>query len=241
MSESTTRQAQRAGRILDAAADLFAHYGFDKTTMDDIARAARVSKGALYLHFRGKEDLFDALILRENDILQDEIMRRLDADGDHLTVFSLYRHSVEVSLSRPLLRALMTSDHRVLGDFMHRIKAVPAYRSATDIGVEWVRQLQQAGMIRPDVAPGVLAAVLMAVKYGYLSLPDLVDNVPPPEMTGDVIAVMLQRAFGTEYGNSDAGRAVMRHLFERGHEFLQTMREQRNTATGPPPDNGGAS
>ncbi|MFN8378429.1 MAG: helix-turn-helix domain-containing protein [Anaerolineae bacterium] len=234
MGESSQRQAQRAERILDAAADLFAHYGFDKTTMDDIAQAAHVSKGAIYLHFRGKEDLFDALILRENDLLQEEMMRRLEADGDRLTVFSMYRHSVEASLSRPLMRALMTSDHRVLGDFIHRIKDTPAYHIAANVGVEWVQNLQQAGMIRPDVAPESLAAVLMAVKYGYLSLPDLVANPPPPEVTGEVIADMLQRAFGTDYGNSEAGREVMRQLFERGREFLKAMRAQRATAA--PPD-----
>ena len=66
MDEGDSRQAQRAERILEAASDLFAHYGYDKTTMEDIARAAGVSKGAIYLHFRGKEDLFDALIARES-------------------------------------------------------------------------------------------------------------------------------------------------------------------------------
>ncbi len=46
---------ERAQRILDAAANLIAHYGYDKTTVDDIARAAGVSKGAIYLHYRSKE------------------------------------------------------------------------------------------------------------------------------------------------------------------------------------------
>lgn len=227
MDETSQRQVQRAERILDAASDLFAHYGYDKTTMDDIARVAKVSKGAIYLHFRSKEDLFDALILRENDRLQDMVMARLEEDGDRLTIFSLYRHSIEASLSRPLLRALMTSDHRVLGDFIVRIKDTPAYNMATNMGVEWVQQLQKAGMIRPDVDPESLAAVLMAVKYGYLSLPDLMDRTPPPEVTGAAIADMLQRAFGTDYGNSEAGRAVMRELFERGREFVNAMRAQR--------------
>lgn len=230
MGEISSKQAQRAGRILNAASDLFARYGFDKTTMDDIAQAAHVSKGAIYLHFRSKEDLFDALILRENDQLELELMRRLEADGDRMTVFSLYRHSVEATLARPLMRALMTSDHRVLGDFMHRIKDTPAYHNATSIGIEWVRQLQQAGLIRADVAPESLSAVLMLVKYGYLCLLDLIDDPPPPEVTGEIIADMLQRAFGTDYGDSEAGRAVMRQLFERGREFLKAIRAQQEAA-----------
>ncbi|MCB0031981.1 MAG: helix-turn-helix transcriptional regulator, partial [Anaerolineales bacterium] len=38
---------ERETRILQAAAQLFAHYGFDKTTVSDIAREAGVSKGAI--------------------------------------------------------------------------------------------------------------------------------------------------------------------------------------------------
>ncbi len=231
MNKRDDRQAQRAERILEAASDLFAHYGYDKTTMEDIARASGVSKGALYLHFRSKDDLFDALMLRENDLLQAIVLDRLESDRDQLTVFSLYRHSIEAALSRPLIRALMTNNSRVLGDFIQRMKGTPQYGDAVGFGIEFVRQLQQAGMIRADRDPEALAAVLMVVKFGYLSLPDVMEHAPPPEQTGALIAEMLQRAFGTEFGDSEAGRAVMRQLFERGREFLEAMRAQHGSAS----------
>ena len=44
--------------ILDAAAPLFLRYGFKKTSMDDVARAAGLSRQGLYLHFPTKELLF---------------------------------------------------------------------------------------------------------------------------------------------------------------------------------------
>lgn len=229
MNKRDERQAQRAERILESASDLFAHYGYDKTTMEDIARASGVSKGALYLHFRSKEDLFDGLMLRENDLLQEIILARLEADGDRMTVFSLYRHSIEAALARPLIRAMMTNNRRVLGDFMERIKQTPQYEETMGFRTEFVRQLQQARMIRADVDGDGLAALMIAVRFGYLSLPDLIERAPPPEQTGALIAEMLQRAFGTEYGDSEAGRAVMRQLFERGREFLQAMRAQHGS------------
>jgi hypothetical protein len=144
-----------------------------------------------------------------------------------MSIFSLYRHSIEAALSRPLMRALMTNDHRVLGDFIERMKGAPQYEDAVGFGVDFVRQLQQAGMIRPDVDPETLSAVLLVVKFGYLNLPDLTERAPPPEVTGEAIATMLQRAYGTEYGDSEAGRAAMREFFERGREVLQAMRAQR--------------
>lgn len=49
------------GRILDAAAQVFAEKGFSRATMDDIAKKIGVSKGALYLYFKSKEQLFEEL------------------------------------------------------------------------------------------------------------------------------------------------------------------------------------
>jgi AcrR family transcriptional regulator len=55
-------QARRAA-ILDAAAGVFLRYGYKKTSMDDLARAAGLSRQGLYLHFATKEELFQAGLL----------------------------------------------------------------------------------------------------------------------------------------------------------------------------------
>jgi AcrR family transcriptional regulator len=44
--------------VLDAAVGVFARYGFRKTSMDEVARAAGVSRQGLYLQFANKEELF---------------------------------------------------------------------------------------------------------------------------------------------------------------------------------------
>ena len=52
-------------RIIKAATELFTSQGYDKTSMQDIIDAtAGLSKGAVYHHFRSKEDLFDAVANR---------------------------------------------------------------------------------------------------------------------------------------------------------------------------------
>jgi AcrR family transcriptional regulator len=48
-------------RILEGAKLAFLAYGFQRTTMDDIARAAEISRPALYLMFRNKTDIYRAL------------------------------------------------------------------------------------------------------------------------------------------------------------------------------------
>jgi AcrR family transcriptional regulator len=52
----------RRAAVLKAALDVFTSYGFRRTTMDDIARAAGMSRPALYTHFRNKEAIFRTFV-----------------------------------------------------------------------------------------------------------------------------------------------------------------------------------
>jgi AcrR family transcriptional regulator len=55
------RQLQSAQSILDVATELFYRQGYDATSMQDIATAARINKSSLYHHIRGKEELLEAV------------------------------------------------------------------------------------------------------------------------------------------------------------------------------------
>ena len=56
------RKADRPGEIVDAALAVFAEKGFAAARLDEIATRAGVSKGALYLYFETKEDIFRAVV-----------------------------------------------------------------------------------------------------------------------------------------------------------------------------------
>ncbi|MFG1785339.1 TetR/AcrR family transcriptional regulator [Rhodococcus oryzae] len=73
---------EKTERILDASLAVFCQYGFGKTTMQDIARAAGISRAALYLHFKSKEDLFRAGSERAHLQVRGEVDAALAADGD---------------------------------------------------------------------------------------------------------------------------------------------------------------
>jgi len=62
VARKTKKEAQetRAG-ILDAAVDVFFEHGISRTSLEDIARAAGVTRGAIYWHFDNKVDIFRAL------------------------------------------------------------------------------------------------------------------------------------------------------------------------------------
>jgi AcrR family transcriptional regulator len=56
--------AARRQAILEAAIGVFAQHGFDAATIDDIARAAGLSKGGLYWHFKSKDDILAAILMQ---------------------------------------------------------------------------------------------------------------------------------------------------------------------------------
>lgn len=58
------RKADRPDEIVQAALQVFAEKGFAAAKLEDIARAAGVSKGAVYLYFETKEDVFRAVVER---------------------------------------------------------------------------------------------------------------------------------------------------------------------------------
>ncbi|MDR7038019.1 AcrR family transcriptional regulator [Methylobacterium sp. BE186] len=75
----TSADGDKRRQILDGARAVFLGSGFDGASMGEIARAAGVSKGTLYVYFDSKEALFEALTLEEKRCLA-EALFRLDAD-----------------------------------------------------------------------------------------------------------------------------------------------------------------
>ena len=73
---------QKSDAILDAALPVFVRHGFRKTSMADIARAARMSRAALYLSFSSKEELFRAGSARAHARTMQNVEAALAADGD---------------------------------------------------------------------------------------------------------------------------------------------------------------
>ncbi len=63
--------------ILNAATREFAHFGFKKVTMHEIAREVDMGKASLYYYFRTKESLYRAVILREHALFMRSVVARL--------------------------------------------------------------------------------------------------------------------------------------------------------------------
>jgi AcrR family transcriptional regulator len=60
-------------KIVLTAGQIFSHYGFRKTTMDEIAKALKMGKSSIYYYFESKEEIFEAVVLHEANILRNEL------------------------------------------------------------------------------------------------------------------------------------------------------------------------
>jgi AcrR family transcriptional regulator len=60
-------------KIIITAGHIFSRYGFKKTTMDEIATALKMGKSSIYYYFNSKEDIFEAVVLHEANVLRNEL------------------------------------------------------------------------------------------------------------------------------------------------------------------------
>ncbi len=166
------KRAERAEpsrkHLLAAAIDCFARFGYQGTSIDRIARHAGVTKGALYYHFRDKEELlfeavtgrvgeFEQHVLAEvgpaNDALA-SLKRVIDACFFHATVSNHRRFIITL-----MIEALDTNPQ--LSARFQRILRRMRYFLA-----DVVRRGQDGGSVRRDVDPEQTAAVVAGAIMG---------------------------------------------------------------------------
>ncbi|MBN2862808.1 MAG: TetR/AcrR family transcriptional regulator [Bacteroidales bacterium] len=64
-------------KIIVTAGQIFSRYGFKKTTMDEISRGLKMGKSSIYYYFKGKEEIFEAVVLYEANILRNELTKAI--------------------------------------------------------------------------------------------------------------------------------------------------------------------
>jgi AcrR family transcriptional regulator len=108
----------RRAAILDAALRVFGQYGYRRTSMDDIAGEAGISKGSIYLSFAGKEEVFEALAqsLSQRMLADAEAARRRPGTtADKLTWMgdAWFGTYVETVRHSPHAAELLDAKHRL--------------------------------------------------------------------------------------------------------------------------------
>jgi len=94
--EETSKRRQ----IIEGARKVFMDLGFDGASMGEIARAAGVSKGTLYVYFADKSRLFEAIV-EEETVEQGKITFNLDPERDVTTTLTEFGQAYIAIICRP--------------------------------------------------------------------------------------------------------------------------------------------
>lgn len=213
MTQSENRE--RRERILSAATNLFIHYGYDKTTVSDIARESGVSKGAIYLHFESKDALMEALIVRESLVYNSSWLEKIEADPLGGTIGGMYKNILLALDSSPFMAAIIRQDGRVLGNYLRKPDNIFRKNKNKNGRYEFVKMMQEAGAIRPDVDPHVASHIMNLLAFSLGGIGEIydVDEMPPTADTINGIADMMDRYLSpADGGNSEGGKAVIKAL-----------------------------
>lgn len=215
MNQAKSDNPEREQRILDAAAELIIHYGYDKTSVSDIANTAGISKGAIYLHYSSKDELFAALLHREFLRYAEQWLARIEADPQGGTIGGIYKAVLYAINNSPLMSAIVKQDPRVFGNYLRKPQNLFTAMESPSLRTEFIQAMQDAGAIRRDVDPQVMAHIMDMISYGLVGLTDFKqpEAIPPFDDVMDAIAEMMDRMLTPTSGDpSAAGKAVIREL-----------------------------
>lgn len=108
------REKKRA-RILKAGTDLFVQQGYRKTSVDEVAQAAGVSKGTVYLYFKNKNDLLMHAMAAEKMVHRDRIEAIFEPGLSARRRLMRYLQTIfDILPQMPLARRLLRGDPDLL-------------------------------------------------------------------------------------------------------------------------------
>lgn len=163
------RQETRA-RLLEAATCVLARCGFERATLDEIVREAGFSKGAFYVHFESKDDLFWAMLEERISRQQEAFRRAVD-----------YDESMDYNV-RTILSAVfgLLGDDQLWGSLFMEFHAHAArkenvrrrlgamYEGWRQLIVDILRVSHETGRMRKDADLELMATILVATVEGSI-------------------------------------------------------------------------
>lgn len=196
------------GRVLIAAAEVFARTGFLAASMNDIVEAAGVTKGAVYFHFPSKEALAVAVVEEQFAQWPPLVEGILAQSPDALT--SIVALTYEVG-SRFRDDILTTAGVRLSfeRELVHAAMPTP-FVGWTAILQELFAQARREGQLRPGLVPGATARALVGSFFGIQHVSEILTNRVDLETRLDEFWKVFLVGIAVEPDWSSTQRAVRR-------------------------------
>lgn len=166
MSKKEGQRRASIERLLNSALHLFVSRGYRSTNLEQIANAAKLSKGTVYFYFGSKQAVLLALLKRVRSIVVDDALRTAAQAGpepaDRLVAFLHHQATLGVThRDEVLLLVLMSIE---FGNRRGAVRQCTAqiYRKLYAFVERLVREGQAGGTLRTDLQARELASIIMA-------------------------------------------------------------------------------
>jgi AcrR family transcriptional regulator len=173
---ATERDAIRK-RLLVAGQDLFARRGIRATTVEQLARAAGISKGAFYFFYPSKEALFFAIVEEVETGMQARLEERV-AEAPHDAPRFLLRAALQAREENPLFDVATSEEALTVMRTMPPEVQVAFLRRDVEMTESIAARLAAAG-VPMNVSPEVLAGLLRAMVFVGMHREDLGAGLAP--------------------------------------------------------------
>lgn len=154
-------------RLLDAARGEFERYGVRRTTMDDIARRAGVSRSTLYRRYPTKDALFEQLALVDSAELFGQLDQLAKGRDPQSAVIDCFTAGVRLVHEMPLARAILESEPELLVGLATRTKSLPILQAAERVA----GSLRRSGVTMPDDDLRAVSEILVRLTMSLLLNP----------------------------------------------------------------------
>ena len=190
---------ERAERILDSARELLLKLGYKRVTIDDVAAHAGIGKGTVYLHWKTREELYYAVILREYMGSIQDMFDAIRRDPREALLHRMARSKYLIAMRGPLLRSLFAGSPDVVGNMA---KGNTGMSELDVISSGYLRILIENHTIRPDLSVDELFYAVGAIIGGFymvdVMLGGLVPQASSIDRKADMLADVIQRSFEVE-------------------------------------------
>ncbi len=195
------RSNEMAARILQAARECFARYGVHRTSMNDVAKKAGISRQTLYNTISGRQELIEAVVVLRIEEMSEELREILEAQPTFVdAIVETSLASVELARKDPELTNLVETATTIrlfeiiAGPFPAIHEAVaklfrPLFAEARRAGelradvsddelVDWIRTVYLSLILRADLDADAIRRVVRT-----FLVPSMTCNPPPPHRT----------------------------------------------------------
>ena len=178
--------AQTRAALVAAGRRLFGERGFANTSVEDLAREARVTTGALYHHFSTKVLLFEAVFLQAHlEVMEASARNAIEAQDEVEFLARGFDAFLDAVLAPDLQRILVVDAPAVLG--LARFTELDE-RDAFDIIVALLEAAVSAGLLAIEDTGTITRLLLGALTRGAM----LIANSPDPEGTRRLVSMAMR-------------------------------------------------